>query len=90
MDDEVAVLDAQLADAEVRVADLECAMQDIKVEWEETYPYDELARALEIISRLTDKVLENNPEDIEAQALYEEAEGLVTPKLQEPEVFHLA
>ena len=88
MDEEL--LDAQLSDAESRIADLEIHLLELQREWEEVYPYETLEKALTTITRLVDKLLDHDPEDLEAQALMVEAEVEITPKLQEPEVFYLA
>lgn len=89
MDDEVAQLDSQLAEAESRVKDLEILLHSAQCEWEELYPYEVLEFSLAAIKRLGKKLLAIDPEDLEAQELLAEALDKIPPKLEEPTIFYL-
>lgn len=89
MDDEVAVLDSRLMELESQLADAEMHLLEVRQEWDELYPYETLEWSLETIQRVVGKLLDLDPEDLEAQALLAEADLTITPKLMEPDVFYL-
>lgn len=89
MDDEVEVLDFRVLELESQVAHLESILIEIRREWDEEYPYEALEWAQETIQRLVQKILQNDPEDLESQELLREIDIYLVPKLMEPELTYL-
>lgn len=89
IDDEVGMLDAEIADLTMTVQSQAWELLRLKDEWEDTYPYGVLELALEAIRRLSARVFYVFPDDMETAELLQQMEAEISQALEEPEVFYL-
>lgn len=87
MDEELQALDRELHNAQWEVIALENRLEDLEQTYMETYPHEALDNALEAIRRLTTKLLDLCPQDLEAQDLLQQSEREITEKLEEHSLF---